>query len=131
MLRPVTRMPASHPTVNRGVCGGLDAGDAIPNTFKWAQNGKTNANHNQCKTVDAGSLFYAYHYPYSHSSNTGFERDDTVLFYFVEDDLGQVYFVLVLDKPRARGGFARMTVDAPLLAGKGVEVRACAYWLWQ
>lgn len=126
MLQPVTRMPASHPTVDRGVCGGLNAGDVIPNTFKWAENGKTDPDHNKCETVDAGSLFYAYFYPYSHSSNTGFEREDTALFYFVEDDIGQVYFVLVLDKPRGGGGYARMVVDAPELAGKGVEVRGQA-----
>ena len=62
MLKPVTQMPASHPVVSRGVCGGMDAGAPIPVDGKWATNGATSGS--KCMARDAGTLFYGYNWPY-------------------------------------------------------------------
>ena len=72
-----------------------------------------------------------------YSGNTGFEQADTALFYFVQDEADATYFVLVYDKPRkgASGGRAQMRIDAPELAGTGVQLvlkddnanRACSF----
>ena len=65
LLKPVSRMPTSHTNVTKGVYNGLNAGDPVPDEFKWATNGKTDENHNSCKDINGGGLFYAYNYPYS------------------------------------------------------------------
>lgn len=63
--------------------------------------------------MDGGSVFYAYNAPFSSSSNTGFEQQDSDLLYFVADDAGQVSFVLVHDKANdGSGGQVNVAIQA-------------------
>jgi hypothetical protein len=48
-----------------------------------------------CVSVPAGQLFYMYNYPNKWSSNTGEEARQSEVLYFVVDEDGGIYFVIV------------------------------------
>ena len=61
----------------------------------WSDDGSDE----RCKAATGGELFYAYNYPVTASSNTGFETAEEILFYFVVNDENRISFVVVNDKP--------------------------------
>eukprot|EP00049_Salpingoeca_infusionum_P006223 m.103408 g.103408 ORF g.103408 m.103408 type:complete len:777 (+) comp13236_c0_seq2:467-2797(+) len=117
IVRPVTAFPKEHALVKYGYCNRFSEGDAIPPTAYWK------SYYGSCYRTDAANLFYAYYFPYRHSSNTGFEVPNTDLLYFVADSSGNVYFVVVHDKAEdGSGGQIKMEFLASDLIGKGVGV---------
>lgn len=88
LMRPATRFPSSHSLVQNPVCSQRNAGDLIPAAGQHSETG----NQADCKSVNAAALFYAYDYPNGASSNTGYERAETDIMYFVMDDNENAYF---------------------------------------
>lgn len=88
LMRPATRFPSSHSVVQHPVCGTRAAGSTIPPVGQHSQSGGAGG----CQSLDAGALFYAYDYPYSASSNTGYEQKETDLMFFVLDSDNNAYY---------------------------------------
>ena len=149
LVRPVVGFNSQHPVVTKKVCGGANTGDPIPAVGKWSTSGNKDPKHYSCaaccdctfsfdeKTcsgagqVYGGSLFYAYNYPRSSSSNTGMEEKETESIFFVKDANNNVFLVLNHDKPYNKGGAKNMRLsisspklgEAGTLANKGVFVQ--------
>eukprot|EP00730_Choanoeca_flexa_P004202 TRINITY_DN11628_c0_g1_i11.p1 TRINITY_DN11628_c0_g1~~TRINITY_DN11628_c0_g1_i11.p1 ORF type:complete len:1035 (+),score=91.97 TRINITY_DN11628_c0_g1_i11:1645-4749(+) len=108
--------PKNHVLTNEIICGqSFSAGDPIPASGLWSNNGKRSSNG--CSEVSGGAMFYAYNYPEHSSSNTGFEEHEIALFYFVQRADSNVSFVLVHDRPKNEdGGDVELKINAPKLA---------------
>lgn len=141
LLRPVSKFPSEHAVVQRGVCGGANAGDPIPNIGRWSTSGSTDRNSAscleccQCTTsfssscrgkgqVYGGSLFYAYNFPKSSSSNTGYEAAETHILFFVQDTSNQLWLAIVLDAANnADGGKLRLAINSTGVGGYGTKIQ--------
>lgn len=122
-LSPIDSFPEEHPLVQEDICGVPRSPGGNITDCEWSNSGSINPGDSTCTALDGGACFYAYNYPFSHSSNTGFGKDDVLTFYFVKDGNGRVHFVVTADKPNnPDGGTLQMIIDSPSLAGQDVEI---------
>lgn len=120
--RPVTGIPATHPTVTRpagirSCTTSLTAGEPIPATGTWHQTGC-----GASRTVNGGDLFYAYNFPQSATGNTGYLYSHTLGVYFVQDAAGDVYFVTTIGKPNTVRGSMQLYATSTGLAGGSTRI---------
>lgn len=126
VMTPVPRFPEGHPKVSEpAVCGISDSFGFIPPKGKWALTGNSEADSQECQEVSGGELFYAYNNPTTSSSNTGFDEDNSLVMFFVQDTDYRGYWVVVIDKPEAKSqdsGMLELLIDSVGLDDQNVEV---------
>lgn len=93
LVRPVTAFPAEHALVSTYGC--MSEGDRIPHLGMSCP---------PLESDNAGEAWYAYDYPKSFSSNTGFEEAEYSTLYFIIDDVGKASFIINHDKPQNSDG---------------------------
>ena len=89
----------------------------------WSRDGSANAGASDCLKVTSGEMFYSYGFPTAFSSNTGLDEVEMDSLYFITDSTGKLFLAMVHDTiGNEDGGFAKILIDAPDVAGLGVEV---------
>ena len=122
-LMPLTKMPASHPSVEYSpLCDNpVSAGDPIPTKLR----GPYTAN-GACKEMSGAKAFYAYGYPEKYTGNpTAARVAGAADLYLIMDKSGGGHFVLTIDDPlTGKGGTLemRLTITAGLADGETVPI---------
>ena len=119
-VKPITGMPASHPTVTRrnnllNCTTRLSAGDPIPASGFWHRSGCS-------QPVVGGDLFYAYGFPSRGGQNTGFAFRKGLAIYFLQTDDGNTSLVLTVGKPKTSSGKLHLDATSTGLLGTAAGI---------
>ncbi|KAK3254197.1 hypothetical protein CYMTET_36583 [Cymbomonas tetramitiformis] len=114
---PVTSIPKEHPKVwgnSSDYCGNVEAGSPIPAdvTFMFPKQLQHPEEEWACEPMLGAQGFYAHNFPNHDSANVGISEKETIVFYFIEDSIGQTYLVETIDQPmNTDGGEVWQTID--------------------
>lgn len=110
-VMPATNYPAHHPKVAMGVAGGASATSQVPAVDLWSRIGVTSAVDPSVEVVNGSVAFFAYSYPSSYSSNTGYESDNALVTFLVQDDNCQTYLLVLVDRAGdGSGGYLKLNM---------------------
>ena len=137
LLKPINKFPVTHPLQTKKWCGGTKD----DNSFILEEDNLCTAcddsQCNECKSCELRpgyEAFYALNVPEEWSANIGFEEDETVMMYFMQqrtkDGKVETYLVMTFDKPgvnQDKNDYGTLSIyaDSPDLAGEGTEIAVC------
>ena len=114
-VMPATSYHATHPKVTPGVGGAASATAHLPALDMWSRSGATSPLAGDAEVVNGSVAFMAYGTPNRHSSNSGYEADNSMVTFLVQGDDCQTYLLVLVDRAGdGSGGYLQMSMTHSL-----------------